>query len=225
MLRFDVVPGIEIRPMNAPFRLALAVFFTACGSDAPRFLGDTFSTPPAQDAALVTVDPGDAPSLGPASARVVVIEFGDFECPSCVYEEPIVSQMLSDYAGQIRFVFKEFPLTDSHPHAEMAAEAALAANAQGKFWPFHDVLFANPSALGRPDLDGYASMLRLDMATFDRALDQGSFKNAVAADLAQGESVGVNGTPTLFVNGLEVYGTPSYATLKRVIDKQLATKP
>jgi protein-disulfide isomerase len=70
----------------------------------------------------------------------------------------------------------------------MAAEAALAANAQGKFWPFHDVLFAKPSALGRPDLDGYASMLGLDMTTFDRALDQGSFKNAVAADLAQGES-------------------------------------
>ncbi len=179
---------------------------------------------PSPDAAIV-VDPGDAPSQGPTSARVVVIEFGDFECPACGQEEPVVSQMLSDYAGRIRFVFKEFPLSSIHPYAELAAEAALAANAQGKFWPYHDMLYANQTALTRTDLDQYATAVRLDLTTFDAALDQGSFKSAVAADVAQGDMVGVDATPTFFVNGIAVVGSVPYSQLKSVIDQQLASSP
>jgi protein-disulfide isomerase len=189
-------------------------------------LDSTHTTGPLQGGVeVVAVDSGHAPSQGPASAKVVVTEFGDFECPYCGEEEPTVARMLSDYAGQIRFVFKEFPLTAIHPHAELAAEAALAANAQGRFWPFHDTLYANQSALERADLDGYASVLALDLTMFDAALDEGSFKGAVEADLAQGKSVGVKGTPTFFVNGIALVGAVPYATLQRVIDEQLAANP
>lgn len=206
--------------------LVLAALFTGCGSSDPPVLGNVANSAAAQeDAATVAVDPGNAPSQGPASAKVVVIEFGDFECPYCDEEEPIVAQMLTDYAGVVRFVFKEFPLTAIHPHAELAAQAALAANAQGMFWPFHDTLYANQSALARADLDGYASTLGLNLTRFDAALDQGSFTAAVAADVAQGRSVGVHETPTFFVNGIAVLGAVPYAQLRSVIDGQLAANP
>lgn len=201
---------------------ALATLMAACGdSDHPPILGGVVSAAPPQH---VAVDSGDAPSQGPASARVVVIEFGDFECPYCGEEEPVLANILRNYAGRIRFVFKEFPLTDIHPHAELASEAALAANAQGKFWAFHDMLYANQSALERADLDGYASALALDLTSFDAELDHGSFKDAVAADLAEGTSAGVDGTPTFFVNGIAVSGAVPYVTLQRLIDGQLAAK-
>jgi protein-disulfide isomerase len=206
---------------------ALATLVAACGSSGrPPTLDDTgTNASPEGNEAPVAVDPGNAPSQGPASAKVVVVEFGDFECPYCGEAEPAVARVLSDYAGRIRFVFKEFPLTAIHPHAELAAEAALAANAQGKFWPFHDALYANQSALVRADLDGYASALALDVTMFDAALDHGSFRAAVAADMAQGTSVGVFGTPTFFINGIAVYGAVSYATLHAVIAEQLAANP
>jgi protein-disulfide isomerase len=174
------------------------------------------------DSDAKAVEVGDAPTQGPASARVVVVEFGDFECPYCGAEETVVTQMLSDYAGRIRFAFKEFPLASIHPYAELAAEAALAANAQGKFWPYHDALYANQSAIQRSDLDDYASMVGLDQKKFDAALDDGTFKAAVAADVAQGTALGVAGTPTFFVNGIAVVGAVPYADLQSVIDAQLA---
>jgi protein-disulfide isomerase len=165
---------------------------------------------------------GDAPSKGPASAKVVVVEFGDFECPYCGEEEPIVTQMLTDYEGRIRFVFKEFPLASIHPYAELAAEAALAANAQGKFWPYHDALYANQTALSRSSLDKYATDVGLDLTKFDAALDNGTFASAVAADVAQGTTLGVGGTPTFFINGIAVVGAVPYSDLQSVIDAQLA---
>ena len=199
---------------------AVCVASAACSSTSA-----STSSPEGGANSAVTVEVGDAPSQGPASARVTVVEFGDFECPWCGQEEPVVTQMLSDYAGRIRFVFKEFPLGSVHPYAEPCAEAALAANAQGKFWPFHDTLYAHQSALTRADLDGYASTLGLDMTQFDAALDQGTFKSAVAADVAQGKSLGVTGTPTFFVNGVAVAGLVPYSQLQGVINQQLAAGP
>ena len=121
----------------------------------------------------------------------------------------------------MRFVFKEFPLNSIHPYAEAAAEAALAANAQGQFWPYHNLLFANQTALERSDLDSYASSLGLDMPEFDAALNQGTYAAAVAADVAQGESLHVHATPTFFVNDTKLVGAVAYSTLKSVIDQQL----
>jgi protein-disulfide isomerase len=170
----------------------------------------------------VSVAIGDAPTQGPADAKVVFIEFGDFECPFCGMEEPVVEQILTAYEGRILFVFKEFPLSSVHPYAELAAEAALAANAQGKFWPYHDKLYANQGALAESDLEAYASDLGLDVTTFDAALDQHTYASAVAADIAQGNSVGVGGTPTFFINGIKVGGTVPYSELAGLIDTELA---
>ncbi len=194
----------------------------ACSAGSPAAV----PSPPQADAALpppVAVDAGGAPSEGPASAKVVVVEFGDFECPYCGEEEPIVTEMLSDYAGQIRFVFEEFPLSSIHPYAELAAEAALAANAQGRFWPYHDMLYANQTALARSDLDRYASMLGLDLTQFDAALDDHTFQGAVAADVAYGERLNVTGTPTFFVNGVRVVGAVPYSELQSVINAAITT--
>jgi protein-disulfide isomerase len=197
---------------------AVCVAAAACASCSSSTSGSGAGT-----GTRVTIDVGNAPSQGPASAPVTVVEFGDFECPYCGQEEPVVTQMLSDYAGRIRFVFEEFPLSSLHPYAELAAEAALAANAQGKFWPFHDTLYAHQSALARSDLDGYASTLGLDMTTFDAALDDGTYAGAVAADVKLGTGVGVNATPTFFVNGIAVVGAVPYSELQSVIDQELAS--
>jgi protein-disulfide isomerase len=195
---------------------------SAGGGTAPRQQEGSLDAgldalPPAVDVVV-----GDAPTEGPASARVTVIEFGDFECPYCGEEEPVVEQMLSAYEGRIRFVFKEFPLSSIHPYAELAAEAALAAQAQGKFWQYHDLLYANQSALGESDLEGYASMLGLDVTTFDLALQDHTYAAAVAADVAEGMSDGVDGTPTFFINGVMVVGAVPYSQLASVIDRELA---
>ncbi len=168
------------------------------------------------------IDAGDSPSQGPSDAKVVVIEFGDFECPYCGMEEPVVTEMLKDYAGRIRFIFEEFPLSSIHPYAELAAEAALAANAQGKFWPYHDLLYADQGALAESNLESYASQLGLNVTEFDTALNDHTFQGAVAADVAEGESVGVDETPTFFVNGIKVVGAVQYSVLQAVIDQELA---
>jgi protein-disulfide isomerase len=211
--------GVTVNAMRTLLTATL-VFLAACSAS-------TSSVGAATDAALpapVTVEVGDAPSQGPATAKVVVVEFGDFQCPYCGEEEPIVTQMLAAYAGRIRFVFKEFPLAQ-HQYAELAAEAALAANAQGKFWPYHDMLYANQDALARANLDAYAMTLGLDMTKFDDALDAGTFAPAVAADIAQGESLGVDGTPTFFVNGIVVAGAVPYSDLESIINRELAANP
>lgn len=208
------------RSVRVSIALSLLLAATACGSRASSADAGTsydafvFGSGP-------IVDPGDAPSQGPASAKVVVVEFADFECPASAYEEPMIKRMMHDYSGRVRFVFKEFPLTSIHPYAEAAAEAALAANAQGQFWPYHDLLFANQSALEQSDLDSYASSLGLDMSEFDGALNLGIYAAAVAEDEAQGNSLRVSETPTFFVNDDKLPGTVSYSTLQSAIVQQL----
>ncbi len=205
---------MPIRSCLSTVALALVVGCSSAG--APVAVSNV------SDAGRGTVDLAGTPTAGPATAKVVVVEFGDFECPYCGQEEPVVKQMLTDYAGQILFAFKEFPLASIHPYAELAAEAALAANAQGKFWPYHDLLYANQAALGRTALDSYATMLGLDLTTFDGALDGGTYASAVAADEALGVKLGVNATPTFFVNGAVVVGAVPYAALKAAVDAALA---
>jgi protein-disulfide isomerase len=146
---------------------------------------------------------GDRPSFGPADAKVVVVEFSDFQCPYCRGAAQTVNAIQLRFARQVRFVFRQFPLP-FHAEAHLAAEAALAANAQGKFWPFHDALFANQKALGRRDLEAYASAIGLDLDAFRRSLDEHRYAPVIAEDIAIGSQVHVSGTPTLFINGRRV---------------------
>ena len=169
----------------------------------------------------VWVDVGDAPVRGPAGAVVTLVEFADFECPYCGDEEPVLARLLADYPTQLRLVYKQFPL-DFHEHAHLAAEASLAAAAQGQFWAFHDLLYAHQGALARSDLDGYAAALGLDLGLFDAALDLGTYAAAVDAEESQGLAIGVNGTPTLFVNGRMGVGAFPYDSLAAVVDEEIA---
>jgi protein-disulfide isomerase len=138
---------------------------------------------------------------GSADAAVTLVEYGDYECPYCGAAYPIVKELQSRLGDGLRFVFRNFPITTSHPHAEQAAESAEAAAAQGRFWEMHDVLYENQARLRDPDLRGYAEQVALDLGRFDRELAEHVHAARVREDFMSGVRSGVNGTPTFYVNG------------------------
>jgi protein-disulfide isomerase len=139
--------------------------------------------------------------LGPLTAPVSLVEFGDYECPFCGQAHPIVKEVKQRLGDSLCFVFRHFPLSQIHPHAERAAEAAEAAGAQGQFWPMHDLLFQHQNALGDEHLVRYATTLRLDVDRFARDLAQGTYAAKIREHIRSGIWSGVNGTPTFFING------------------------
>jgi protein-disulfide isomerase len=138
---------------------------------------------------------------GPADAPVTLLEYGDYECPYCGAAYPIVKEVQARIGEGLRFVFRNFPITTSHPHAERAAEAAEAAAAQGSFWRMHDVLYENQKLLSDEDLRTYAQQVGLDLDVFDRELAEHVHAARVQEDFMSGVRSGVNGTPTFYVNG------------------------
>ena len=159
------------------------------------------------------------PSQGPSDAKVTVVEFGDFQCPACGQLYPSFKQAKEDYKDQsVRFVYREFPLVQIHEYAQLAAEAALAAHAQGKFWEMHNAMFENQTNLAREDLEKYAEQVGLNMDEFRKALDERTYQDAVRSDIADGNAVGVPGTPTVFINGERYTGNYSIDSLKSAID-------
>jgi protein-disulfide isomerase len=144
--------------------------------------------------------------LGPETAPVTLVEYGDFECPFCGAAHPSVVQVRQTLGDELRFAFRHFPLSQIHPHALPAAEAAEAAGAQGKFWEMHDMLFANQRALGLDHLLGYAAALGLDLDRFALELEQHTHEPRIREDFMSGIRSGVNGTPTFFVNGVRHNG-------------------
>jgi protein-disulfide isomerase len=135
----------------------------------------------------------------------------------------VLKQIEDNYKGKVKIAFKQLPLP-FHDKAHLAAEAALAANEQGKFWPYHDKLFENQQALDRPSLEKYAQDLGLNVAKFKSALDSGKYKAQVDAEAKEAAGVGATGTPTFFVNGNRVVGAQPFDAFKTVIDKELAAK-
>ena len=166
----------------------------------------------------ISVD--DDPARGEASAPVTIVEFTDFQCPSCAAMQPILDEVLKSYGNKIRFVVRDFPLL-AHANARKAAEAANAANAQGKFFEYALLLFKHQNALDVPSLKKYASDLGLNRALFDAALDSGKYDAEVRHDIDDGEKYGIDSTPTIFINGvaLTVLSTEG---LRAAIDKALA---
>ena len=143
----------------------------------------------------------DDHSTGPENAPITLVEYGDFECPHCGRAYPIVKAVQQSLGNQLRVVFRHFPIRESHPHAEHAAEAAEAAAAQDRFWPMHDMLFENQDALEDSDLVAYADEIGVDTARFEEELVSGMYVSRVDEDFSTGVRSGVNGTPTFFVNG------------------------
>jgi protein-disulfide isomerase len=164
----------------------------------------------------VPVGPDDW-SDGPEDAPVTFVEYGDFECPHCASMEPVLQELRRLAGPGMRFVYRHFPLTSSHPHAQSAAEAAEAAGAQGAFWPMHDALFANQQALTDRDLVGYAAALGLDADAVATALASHTYEPNVREDFMSGVRSGVSGTPTFFINGVRYDGEYTLDALARAV--------
>lgn len=156
-----------------------------------------------EDPVPISID-GD-PFRGSADAKVTIVEFSDFQCPYCSAAAPAALKLVDQFSGRVKLVFKQFPL-DMHKQAHLAAEASLAAHAQGKFWPLHDKMFANFRQLSRDNILKWAGESGVDMQRFTADLDSGKYRAAVDREIQQGTEAGVNGTPTFFVDGKRYNG-------------------
>jgi protein-disulfide isomerase len=175
-------------------------------------------TEPTQPVQNISAD--DDPARGDANAPITVVEFTDFQCPACAAMHPVLEEVLKSYGNKVRFVVRDFPLSQ-HEHAHKAAEAANAAKAQGKYFEYVDLLFKNQKALDIPSLKKYASELGLNRARFDAELDRGVYAAEVKKDIEDGEIYGVGSTPTIFINGIQLR-TLSAEGLREAIDRATA---
>jgi protein-disulfide isomerase len=165
----------------------------------------------------------DAPSKGPRSAPVTVVEFSDFQCPYCGRVLPALKRIQETYGDRVRLVFRNFPL-GVHPLAPKAAEAAICAHEQGKFWEMHDKLFGDQQKLQVADLKASAAAIGLDTEAFDQCLDSGKHEATWKEERDEGERAGVTGTPAVFVNGRLVGGAQPYEAFAQIIDDELERK-
>lgn len=166
------------------------------------------------------IDIQGSPFLGPPDAKVLIVEFSDFECPYCGQVRPLFEEILTRYPEQVKVVFKQFPLS-FHKKARPAAMAALAAHRQGKFWQYHDLLFENQKSLSEAKFIELASQLQLDMEKFNRDRKSGELKQDIESDIAEAKKAGVRGTPSIFINGRKLKQR-SVAELERMIKEELA---
>jgi len=163
------------------------------------------------------------PSMGPADAPIVIVEFSDFQCPFCKrFQDETFKQLMAAYPGKIRFVYRHLPLTSIHPEAFPAAEASMCANEQNAFWAFHDKIFENQDKLGADLYLQIAGDLNLNMSAFEDCVNSNKYKDQVQADSDFALSLGVQSTPTFFINGLAIVGAQPLTAFTQVIDKELA---
>ncbi|TNE47655.1 MAG: hypothetical protein EP343_19045 [Deltaproteobacteria bacterium] len=215
---FFLVNGEKImgaRPIN-DFK---AIIDKALGGSAKQ--EQQVVKPKFNDMNAVTLE--GAPTYGPKDAKVTVIEFSDFECPFCSRGSNTVAKLRRQYGNKVRFIYKHLPL-QNHPNAHIAAQASMAANEQGKFWEYHDKLFASQDKLKKEDLLRYAKDMGMDMAKFKAALDNGKYVSYVNRDMQQAQQMKVNGTPIYFINGYKIPGAYPYFYFKQVIDAIVAGK-
>jgi protein-disulfide isomerase len=160
---------------------------------------------------------------GPESAWVTLVEYGDYQCPYCGQAYPIVQEIQRRLGPRLRFAFRNFPIGTSHPNAPMAAEAAEAVGAQGKFWEMHDMLYEHQAAIEERHLVGYARDLAVDVRKFESDLEQHTFQPRVQEDFMSGVRSGVNGTPTFYINGLRHDASYDLPILLRAVESQITS--
>jgi protein-disulfide isomerase len=158
---------------------------------------------------------------GPADAPVTLVEYGDYQCPFCGEAYPVIKKLQKSLGTKMRFVFRNFPLTQVHPFAMVAAETAEAAALQGKFWEMHDLIYENQEDLGPDILADWAQSLGLDPKLFGTAIKQGDVTKRIKEDRNSGIHSGVNGTPSFFINGTRYDGDAEYPSLLAAIEQQL----
>ncbi len=168
----------------------------------------------------VKIPVAGSPVKGPEDARITLVEFSDFECPFCSAAVKQVDIVMKAYPKDVKLIYKQFPLS-MHPHAELAAEASLAAREQGKFWEMYELLFKNFRQLSRDSILGMAKDLGLDLDKFQSDLDSGKYKAIVEKDIADGEAANVYGTPAFYINGKQYNGEVTLAALKPILTAEL----
>jgi len=159
---------------------------------------------------------------GNPKAPVIIVEFSDFQCPYCQSVQPTLKSLLAKYEGRVSLAYRDLPLRDVHPQAQLAAEASRCAGEQGKFWEYHDLLFANQNKLDRPGLVELASRLKLDEKQFDSCLSGGKYKEQIEQDRQLGLRAGVSGTPGFFINGNMLSGNLPQDSFEKTIQAELA---
>jgi len=174
--------------------------------------------------AAVTIPVEGSPVRGPSDARITMVEFSDFECPYCALATVEMRNIMAAYPKDIKLIYKEFPLS-MHPNAPLAAAAALAAGEQGKFWQMHDLLFKNFRKLNRDNILAWAKEIGLDVNKFKADLDSGKYDPVVKKDVADGEKIGVYGTPSFFINGKQYNGPVTLDALRPILDAELKGSP
>ena len=170
----------------------------------------------------IIVGPEDH-AQGLIDAPITLVEYGDYECPHCGHAYPIVKSLQRQFGDQMRFIFRNFPLRESHPHAEAAAETAEFAGAQGRFWEMHDAIFENQQQLSQRVFSELAERLELDARALEQSLVRAEFRDRVQRDFSGGVRSGVNGTPTFFINGQRHDGDFELQTLAAAIEHALPT--
>jgi protein-disulfide isomerase len=203
---------------NQKIEAQKALFFKSLRSNAK--VVTYLKPPPIFRAALSIVG---EPFKGSEKAPVTIIKFEDFQCPFCKQVQPTFNELLSRYDGKVRLVHKDLPLESLHPQASQAAEAARCAYEQGKFWEYHDKLYATSPKASADDLKSYAKDIGLNVDSFDRCFASGKYKAVVQQDLNEGAQLGLTGTPTFFINGREISGNQPSETFEAIIDEELAT--
>jgi protein-disulfide isomerase len=162
------------------------------------------------------------PSFGPKDAPITIVEFSDYECPFCKqWHEQVWNQLEKKYGSQIRLVYRDFPLFGLHDNAEPAAEAAHCADEQGKYWSYHDLLFSGDYQLSRQSYEAIAVRLGLDSTKFAACLDTGTYKNVVQSNYDFASKLGVQSTPTFFVNGMALVGAQPFEVFDRLIQMEI----
>jgi len=159
---------------------------------------------------------------GSPKAPVIIVEFSDFQCPFCRQAQPTLKNLLAKYEGRVSLAYRDFPLREIHPQAQLAAEASRCAGEQGQFWPYHDILFASPNRLKKDDLLEHARSLKLDEKQFDSCLSSGKYRAKVEEDLEEGTRAGVSGTPGFFINGILLSGAQPQARFEEIVQRELA---
>lgn len=210
------------------FAVGLGVGYLLLGRTASATAAKAPQNNAAQNAAdqqtkRYDVSEDDDPAFGPKNAPITIIEFSDYQCPYCRkwYVETF-AKLMSTYPNQIRFIYRDFPLTSIHPEAAPAAIAAECANDQGKYWEFHDRLFTGEYGMNSTAYVQYATDLGLNKDKFQACLSNTSYANEVQGDLQYASSIGVRSTPTFFINGIALIGAQPFEAFQQVIDSELA---
>jgi protein-disulfide isomerase len=171
--------------------------------------------------AIQNVATTDDPFMGEPDAPVVIVGFEDFQCPFCLQAFPIIREVMTKNQGEIKFIYRDFPIVAIHPESAQAALAAECADEQGKFWEYHDKLFINQSDLSAVGLNNYANQVGLNLASFNQCLNDDEYKEEVQQDFDDGVAAGVSGTPTWFVNGKMIAGVLPLEVWQQIIEAEI----